>query len=428
MRSSGPAASGNQRAGATVPLLVLDRFEAAFDNVSTTNYKATASSAENRPIAFTWKMQYVAGRCGNFTVYGASNPSDLGNAQQATVPGILNSDGYFVSTAAYNHEGCPFAIEANEVLVLDVVRTDLGKSCQLEYVQKARDDDEPSKPKEFPPTVKTGTCTEETKPPPPPPPPLNAAPPTIPKKQKQEWRDQALLLDAAAGTSASAALLLLVVPEPASKGGAAIMLVVAVGELAASSYYAYKAKDPPDPNFKRLAKPVYPQPALLRASGGITKAEAAAANAWLANTARLAGLDRAFITSFERAQGAYRARNAVWDRRQSTLAAKFARAEAKVLDARPAIEAALRRALGAADLSRRVVSAKGSSIRPARGLPAATISLLRSFGVRRAEIAAFQKKLAKTSPSSTFVPPRLAAADRSGVRLLRALAARLARR
>ena len=156
-------------------MLVLDRFEAAFDNVSTTNYKATASSAENRPIAFTWKMQYVAGRCGNFTVYGASNPSDLGNAQQATVPGILNSDGYFVSTAAYNHEGCPFAIEANEVLVLDVVRKVVGTSCQLEYVQKARDDDEPSKPKEFPPTVKTGTCTEETKPPPPPP-PLNAAP------------------------------------------------------------------------------------------------------------------------------------------------------------------------------------------------------------------------------------------------------------
>ena len=146
------------------------------------------------------------------------------------------------------------------------------------------------------------------------------------------------------------------------------MLVVAVGELATSVYYARKAKDPPDPNYKRLAEPNYPKPALLRASAGITKAEAAAANALLTNTARMAGLDRAFLTSLERAQGAYAARDASWDGKQSARAATFARAEAKILDARPALETALRRAIEAGGLPGRLTSAKAKNVQPTRNL------------------------------------------------------------
>src|SRR5688572_4531027 len=318
--------------GATVPLLVLDRFEASFDQgAHTTRYKATVSSAENRIVAFTWRLSYVAGRCGNFTVTGASNPVDTGSAQEGTVPGLLNTDRYYISNAAYNHEGCTFTQETSQVLTLDIVRSDVPASCRLQFVQTARDGDSPPTPKEMPPTTKTGTCTIETPPPPPPPPPppkLNAAPPTMTKKEKKEYREAALVATAASATTAGVSLALIEVPP-----AAAIALIVAGGELLLAEYYVYKAKDPPDPKYKVLAKPIVPTPRLLKPGDGISKALAKAANAYLVNTAQMVAQDRAFIDSLERAQGAHAARDAVWDKRQSDLAAKYARAEAALLDA-----------------------------------------------------------------------------------------------
>lgn len=409
--------------GATVPLLVLDRFDAVFDQPShTTSYRATASSAENRIISFTWKLNYTGGRCGNFTVTGG-NMQDLGSSQQATVPGILNADGYYISTAGYFHEGCTSTQERSQVLTLEIVRSDAPARCSLLFTQTARDGDSPPVPKESPPTTKEGTCDIEVRSPP----KLSAAPPEIPKPDAKRWRLVQGLAISAAGTASSAALLLLVIPEPATKGGAAFMLVISVGALGLATFAEYMAKDPPDPNYKRLAKPVYPKVPLLRPGPGITKAEAAAANAWLTNSARMVGLDRAFITSFERAQGAYRARDAVWDKRQSDLAATHARALAKVLDARPALEATLRRALQSGGMARQLAAAKAADVEPATKLPRTTVSILRSFGLTKAQITAFEAKAAKASPSAV-VPKSLASADRTGAGLLRAMAARLAKR
>ena len=416
---------------ATVPLLVLDRFDAAFDQPShTTNYRATVSSAEDRIVSFTWKLNYTAGRCGNFAVTGASNPQDLGSSQEATVAGILNSDRYYISTAGYNHEGCTFAQETSQVLTLDVVRSDPPASCRLQFVQTARDGDAPPVPKEMPPTTKTGTCTIETAPPPPPPPPppkLNAAPPTMTKKEKGQYLEYALVASGAGATTAGVSLALIEFPP-----AALVCVIVAGGELLLAEYYVYKADDPPDRNYKKLAKPIVPKPALVKPGDGVSKPLASAANALLLNTVQMVAQDRAFIDSLERAQGANAARDAVWDKRQSVLAAKYARAEAKLLDAWPALASALRRAAGPVlppALGTEDVKAAG------RALPPRLVSLLRSLGLSKGGVAALRDRVAKLTPAAVagpvagrIAPRAVAAAERGGAKLLRAIAARLAKR
>jgi hypothetical protein len=161
---------------------------------------------------------------------------------------------------------------------------------------------------------------------------------------------------------------------------------------------------------------------------------AGAANALLLNTARVAGNDGAFLHALERAQGAYAASNAAWDKKQSALAARYAREEAKLLEARPGLEAALRRAVEAAGGAGTLTVADVK--RAQRGkLPAALVSLFRSFGLSPGKIAAFQARIAKVKPASAagpvapkLAPPAVAAAERAVARLLRTAAARLAKR
>ncbi|HEU0304202.1 MAG TPA: hypothetical protein VFR32_06445 [Gaiellaceae bacterium] len=428
--AAGSSSAVTRAPAATEPLLVLDRFEAAFDQPAhTTRYKALVSSAGNRAVAFTWTMQYAAGRCGNFTVTGASNPQDSGSSQSATVPGVLNTDRYFESSAAYNHEGCTFAQETAQVLTLEIVRADVGSSCRLRYVQTARDGDSPPTPKESPPTTKIGTCTVDVPPPPPAPPPppkLNAAPPTLTKKEKAQYREYALVASGAGATTAGVGLALIEFPP-----AAAVCIIVAGVELLLAEYYVLKANDPPDRNYKKLAKVVVPKPRPLRTGNGVTNDLARAANALLLNTAQVVGHDGAFIDSLERAQGAHAAKDAVWDKRQSELAAKLALAEAKLLDARPALAKALRRA--AQPVLRTVSSAEAKSA--GHALPPALVSLLKSLGLHTSQIAAIRAKVARV-PSSALAgplapkvaPAAIASAERGGARLLRQIAARLAKR
>jgi hypothetical protein len=205
---------------------------------------------------------------------------------------------------------------------------------------------------------------------------------------------------------------------------------VAGCELLLAEYYVYKAKDPPDPKYKVLAKPIVRKPRLLKPGNGVSPALAKAANAYLMNTAQMVGQDRAFIDSLERAQGAHAARNAVWDKRQSDLAAKYARAEAKLLAARPALAAAVRRS-AAPILPRALAAADVTGV--SRALSPALVSLLRSLGSKN--VGALRTRVAKLSSSAVagpvapkIAPSAVAAAERGGAKLLRATAARLAKR
>jgi len=276
--------------------------------------------------------------------------------------------------------------------------------------------------------------------PPPSPPPLAPSPPTIGNSDKVLWEGVATANFASGSAMALAAVsfLIIPVPDPFTKGAAGVSLVGAVIALGVGLYALHKANDPPYPGYKKLARPAFPRPAPVRAGGGVTRAEASAANALLGNGARIVGYDRAFLTSLERAQGAYRAKDSTWDRKQSNAAAGFARAEAKLLDARPALERSLQRAVTATLQSRRlsVADARAGLARFSKaGLPTSATTLLRSFKVTTAEIASIRARIAKVAPSTAagpiapkLAPHTLAKADRTSARLLRRLATHLAKR
>ncbi len=272
-----------------------------------------------------------------------------------------------------------------------------------------------------------------------PPPPVSNAPPAIVNPEKAEWKDTAAVVFAgsAAFSGLAIACALVPSPDPVTKGAAVVMLLISVGHMAYGQYALGKANDPPDKNYKQLAKLVVPKLPGVRPGNGVTSAEAAAANAILVNVAKVSANDAAFITSFERAQGAYAARNGTWDRTQSRAAAKYARAEAKLLDAQPALDAALKRAvaqasvppLTAADAKRATASVAKS------GLPASFTSLARRLGLSQAAIAAHAKRVAALPPGAIAGPvaakvatKAMARADRTAAKLLRALAARLDKR
>jgi hypothetical protein len=437
----GSASAGGHARATDYPVLVLDRFEARFDNVNTTHYTATVSSKDNVPVSFTWRMVYLKGRCGNFTVVGGVGAAqDTGTVQTDTSGSTLNGQGYFVGEAGYNHDGCPFDQESGEQLTLEILRREPGgASCTITYSQFARERDEPSVPQESPSTTARGDCTYTVNPPPPPPqpppPPPSATAPGLSAQEKEEWRLQALRFSASGAASGGAALALLLIPEPVSKGGAAVTVLVAGLQLLAAEYCVKKWKDPPDPNYKVLARAAFPRPARVRAGGGVTAAEAAALNALLRQSARIAGDDAAFLASIQRADGAHAAGDAEWDKRQSAQAAAFARAEAALLAARPALEAALAKSVAAAGFSRSVTVAEARTALARPAFPPSLDALLRAFGLRKADVERLHAAIAKVPPAAAagpaaakLAPARLASTERAGARLLQAIAERLARR
>jgi hypothetical protein len=102
--------------------------------------------------------------------------------------------------------------------------------------------------------------------------------------------------------------------------------VIAALMYAADAYLANKysklAEDPPDPNYTAIAsaRPI-PMPSLTTRDG-LTRQEAKAWNALLANEAAMAGILDAMITTVNRADGAEQAGDAAWvDRQTQALAA-----------------------------------------------------------------------------------------------------------
>lgn len=273
--------------------------------------------------------------------------------------------------------------------------------------------------------------------PPAPPPPASSSAPSIRDLEKKQWRDTSVATTAIGVTFAGMALGCALAPEPASK------VVAVLGFIAAGAYYAvgvyafYKSEDPPDKNYKRLARLVIPKLPAVKTGSGATTAEAAAANALLSTIARISANDAAFIASFERAQGAYAARDGTWDRRQSRAAASFARAEARLFDTMPGLETALGRAVQQASVSplTQADARRALDHGAKQGLPASFTATAAKLGVDAAAMRAFAKRLSRAKPgviagpvAPKFAAPAAAAADRAAARLLRTLAARLDKR
>jgi len=102
--------------------------------------------------------------------------------------------------------------------------------------------------------------------------------------------------------------------------------VIGGGLFLAGGYAIAKAVDPIDNKFKSLARPRPPNPYVVKAEPGtpLTADVAKAINAVLENQAKAIGLDRALMTSVDRAQGAGIAKKREYEKFQMENARKYA--------------------------------------------------------------------------------------------------------
>jgi streptogramin lyase len=163
--------------------------------------------------------------------------------------------------------------------------------------------------------------------------------------------------------------------------------------------------DPPDPNFKAIAAPPRLTLPRLHARRGMSAATARAFNRVLANEARIAGLQLAYLHAVERAQGAHAAADDAWVKRQDLAAATNADKLAKAYAAEPKLLAAERAAARRSPLRRiRVTRAsiKRAKRRLAHGLPRPVARRLRRLGLSAADVSGLARELraAKLKPGS----------------------------
>jgi hypothetical protein len=115
---------------------------------------------------------------------------------------------------------------------------------------------------------------------------------------------------------------------PAAYVGAGLgVAVIGAGLFIAAGYAIEKAtNDPIDNNFKSLARPRPPEPYIVKAKPGtqIDANVANALNAVLENQAKAIGLDRAIMTSINRAQGAAVANEPTYEKLQMKNAREYA--------------------------------------------------------------------------------------------------------
>lgn len=170
-------------------------------------------------------------------------------------------------------------------------------------------------------------------------------------------------------------------------------------------------RDPPDPNFRRIAVPRKVPRIVLRPGGGMSQAEGARIAAMLNQQVAAAGLGHAIGRAIDRAGGAQRAGNRAWRGRQMRAAIAYARRLTSVLTSlatlTPRAAAAARGVPSlATGTSRALVQARHRDV-ARRGLPAATTRLLARLGFTAAELAATRRAVAG---STVAVRPRSVAA------------------
>jgi hypothetical protein len=204
-----------------------------------------------------------------------------------------------------------------------------------------------------------------------------------------------------------------------------------------ASYWAWLAVDPPDKNFRSPVRRVVLKPPRVAPGGGISPAAASALNAL--NDAQMtssAGV-RALVTAVERAEGARKARNPEWERRQMLSAAGFASEAASALGREANLRKQAASALTAGGFPETALGGEQADLLQARvvaqGVPAETASLLKSLNARPADVKYVGNEIltADTGTASSFpgllaAPSALSQLARTAARL-KSFAARIKR-
>lgn len=143
--------------------------------------------------------------------------------------------------------------------------------------------------------------------------------PRFDDQSKQRLRKKAGKLAAACMAFAAAGALAGAVPPLA-----ATALALAAVSCAGALGFAKLASDPPDMNFRSIARPKAPPAPRVSAGQGVSSAAAASINSLFAVQTQELGLMRAMLTAFDRAAGAYVKKQTAWEKRQMLAAGRYA--------------------------------------------------------------------------------------------------------
>ncbi len=159
---------------------------------------------------------------------------------------------------------------------------------------------------------------------------------------------------------------------------------------------AIEEKDPPDPNWQSIVKPVPVGLVKVKAQSGVTKKVAASLNGIFRQTAIVDGFLNAIVVSTDRVSSATAAGSHVWVQRQTLAIGQFATAAGQAMNQLVALTLKSKRVLGAVHfkaVSRAQLKALARQVK-SHGPPASALRLARKFGVSRATIVAAARSIA----------------------------------
>ena len=242
--------------------------------------------------------------------------------------------------------------------------------------------------------------------------------------EKEPWKD---------GEVASMIVAVALGVAGAATGGLALAILLGFGAGwgLVGVYAKIAGDDPPDPRYKELFRPRVPRVASVATGHGISPAAARALDRVIANRLHAGAYGLAWIRSIEKAQGAEKARDKSWAKRQRKAAAGYAREAAKALERDKSLSTVALRELergGFVDTEVTLAQARQWQQRVRQqGLPVDITRALRSAGVDDARIAAFRTSLSRLDPNlvvgvgvfGNVTDRRLAAANAAMVKALR---------
>ena len=217
------------------------------------------------------------------------------------------------------------------------------------------------------------------------------------------------------------------------KGFAVVSIVGDVSAITfnvAALYQGWQAADPPRSDFQVVATAAQGAVSLPPSLTADAPAPVvSAANALLTNAFRLRNVNAALLTTFERVQGAYKARDAKAEATQAAAGAALAETAADLTAAQPALAAALAAAARAVGGSFTMPGPLVAAVSKGRsGIPAELTGLFGQFKLTPAELGPVQAQvLAPTTGSFVFpdfmATPQAAATAKAAAKGLRGFAA-----
>ena len=206
------------------------------------------------------------------------------------------------------------------------------------------------------------------------------------------------------------------IPVAAKKLGAVISIV---GDLSCTGYLAmgagaeFAAQDPPAQEFETVAQPKLPAGVHISSRERRYRRVAAAVNALDANTAQASAESSAFLTAYERFQGAVAANSTAAIKGQASAAAGFAQAEAALLAARPKLRSTLASALRRAIGGRFKITSRGRALLARavakRARTSQLVAYMEHLGIdpatSRSAVNELRKRLAGHQPKGPIVFP-----------------------